>query len=455
MKTASSSPANPSSPDQPLDRRKFLAQAGAAAVAAGAFPAGVRAVDAGDEIKVALIGCGGRGTGAASQALQADDNVKLWAMADTEAEQLDRSHQTLEKGGKISRTPEGVTFADKMDVPSERRLIGLDAFDRVMQMDDIDVVILTTPPGFRPIHFEAAVRAGKHVFMEKPVAVDGPGVRQVVAAAAEAKEKNLKVGVGLNRRHSPMHEELIPMIHDGRIGDVRTIRQYNCRGGVGKHHTRLPDETELQYQVRHWYYFTWLSGDFIVEQSVHDYDVTRWIKGDINPVKCQGQGGRLVRDSADKGQIYDHFYVEYDFADESKLITQHRHIAKCWNFFGSEIDGDLGRATLAAKSRTEIKLWGADRPVHRAMESGNSYQVEHDRLFKAIRDDLPHNEAERGAYASLMAIMGRDAAYTGRPITWEEALNSEVSLVKDVRDWNDEPPTLPDKAGRYLVAKPG
>lgn len=424
-------------------------------MAAGAFPLGVRAADSGDEIKIALIGCGGRGTGAAAQALEADDNVKLWAMADTEADQLDRSHQTLAKGGAISRAPEGVTFADRMDVPAERRLVGLDAFDRVMQMDDIDVVILTTPPGFRPIHFEAAVRAGKHVFMEKPVAVDGPGVRQVIAAAAEAKQKNLKVGVGLNRRHSPMHEELIPKIHDGVIGDVRTIRQYNCRGPVGKNHERLPDETELQYQVRNWYYFTWLSGDFIVEQSVHDFDVSRWIKGDKNPVKCQGQGGRLVRTGADKGQIYDHFYVEYDFDDESKLITQHRQISKCWNFFGSEIDGDLGRATLSAKSRAEIKLWGGERPLFRTMETGNSYQIEHDRLFKAIREDLPHNEAERGAYASLMAIMGRDAAYSGQPVTWEEALNSEVSLVRDVRSWDDEAPIQPDNAGRYGVYKPG
>ncbi len=448
-------PDSPSPADAALPRRSFIAKAGVAALAAGSFPNGVRAADGGDEIKIALIGCGGRGTGAASQALQADDNVKLWAMADTESDQLERSHETLQKGGKISQSPKGATFADRMDVPSERRLVGLDAFDRVMQMDEIDVVILTTPPGFRPIHFEAAIRAGKHVFMEKPVAVDGPGVRRVIAAAAEAKQKNLKVGVGLNRRHSPLHNELVPMIHDGVIGDVRTIRQYNCRGFVGKHHTRLPDETELQYQVRQWYYFTWLSGDFIVEQSVHDYDVTRWIKNNANPVSCQGQGGRLVRDGSDKGQIYDHFNVEYDYADGSKVITQHRQIAKCWNFFGSEIDGDLGRATLAAKSRAEIKLWGADRPMHRAMESGNSYQIEHDELFKAIREDLPFNEAERGAYASLMAIMGRDAAYTGKQVTWEEALNSEVSLVKDVRDWSDEAPIQPDKAGRYAVAKPG
>ncbi len=446
---------SPTSSDPALPRRSFIARAGVAALAAGAFPNGVRAADAGDELKIALIGCGGRGTGAASQALQADDNVKLWAMADTEPDQLERSYETLHKGGKISQSPKGATFADKMEVPSERRLVGLDAFDRVMQMDEIDVVILTTPPGFRPIHFEAAVRAGKHVFMEKPVAVDGPGVRQVIAAAVEAKQKNLKVGVGLNRRHSPMHNELMTKLHDGVIGDIRTIRQYNCRGLVGKNHTRLPDETELQYQVRNWYYFTWLSGDFIVEQSVHDYDVTRWIKNDMNPVSCQGQGGRLVRNSSDKGQIYDHFNVEYDYADGSKAITQHRQIAKCWNFFGSEIDGDLGRVTLAAKSRAEIKLWGEDRPAHRAMESGNSYQLEHDELFKAIREDLPFNEAERGAYASLMAIMGRDAAYTGKQVSWEDALNSQVSLVKDVRDWSDEAPIQPDKAGRYEVAKPG
>ena len=439
----------------PVVRRQFLARS-TAALAAGAFPAGVHAQkEGGDEVRVALIGCGGRGTGAASQALQADDRVKLWAMADIDESQLERSRQTLEKGGRISRSPEGTTHADKMELPPERRLIGLDAFQRVMDMDEIDVVILTTPPGFRPYHFEAAIKAGKHVFMEKPVAVDGPGVRRVVAAAKEAKEKNLKVGVGLNRRHSPLHEEAIQRIHEGEIGDLHTIRMYNCRSGVGKYHQRDPDETELMYQVKHWYYFTWLSGDFPVEQSVHDYDVVRWVMGEQNPVSCQGQGGRLVRNGDDYGQVYDHFYMEYDYADGAKLHAQHRHIPKCWNRFGEDIVGDKGTLSLISKQRSELRLRGEESLAWRGMEKGNSYQIEHDRLFKAIREDLPHNEAERGAHSSLAAIMGRMASYTEKVVTWEEALNSEENLVPDVRNWDDEPPILPDENGGYPVPKPG
>ena len=189
-----------------LPRRRFL-EGSTVALAASAMPAGAFAAAGSDELKIALIGCGGRGTGAASQALQAEDNVKLWAMADAFEPNLEKSRQILEKGGKISRSPDGLVLGDKVDVPPERRFVGLDAYRQVMAMDEIDVVILTTPPGFRPIQFEAAIKAGKHVFMEKPVAVDGPGVRKVLAAAKEAKAKNLKVGVGLNRRHSPLHNE--------------------------------------------------------------------------------------------------------------------------------------------------------------------------------------------------------------------------------------------------------
>lgn len=445
----------PASVQSEIARRRFLAGS-TAALAAGTFPSGVHAQKEGsDELKVGLIGCGGRGTGAASQALQADDQVKLWAMADIDEGQLDRSRQTLEKGGVISRSPEGTTHADKMDLPPDRRLIGLDAFQRVMDMDDIDVVILTTPPGFRPYHFEAAIKAGKHVFMEKPVAVDGPGVRRVIAAAKEAKQKNLKVGVGLNRRHSPLHEEAVARIHDGAIGDIHTIRMYNCRSGVGKYHKRDPGETELMYQVKLWYYFTWLSGDFPVEQSVHDYDVVRWIMGEQNPVKCQGQGGRLVRNGDDYGQIYDHFYMEYDYADGTKLHAQHRHIPKCWVRFGEDVEGSKGSISLISKQRAELRMRGDEALAWRGMEKGNSYQIEHDRLFKAIREDLPHNEAERGAESSLAAIMGRMASYTGKVVTWEDALNSEENLVPDVRSWDDEAPILPDENGRYPIPKPG
>ncbi len=445
---------NPTKPSSLyLPRRTFLAGS-TAALAASAFPAGVHA-QGNEELKIALIGCGGRGTGAASQALQADDQVKLWAMADIDEGQLERSRETLEKGGAISRSPEGMTHADKMNIPPERRFIGLDAYRRVMEMGDIDLVILTTPPGFRPIHFEAAVRAGKHVFMEKPVAVDGPGIRQVLAAAKEAKAKNLKVGVGLNRRHSPLHHEMMKHLHDGEIGDIEYIRMYNCRSGVGKFHRREEGETELEYQVKHWYFFTWLSGDFIVEQSVHDYDVVQWMLQEAHPVQCQGQGGRLVRSGKEWGQIYDHFYIEYDYQGGTKVITQHRHMRDCWNQVGEELLGRKGKATLIAKQRGEITPFGAERPTWRGMETGNSYQLEHDVLFKAIRENTPHNEAERGAHATLAAIMGRMAAYTGKVVTWEDALNAEESIVSTAETWDGQAPIQPDEDGFYPVPMPG
>ncbi len=423
-------------------RRGFI-HGSVAAAAAASFPSGVHAQGKNtDEIRVALVGCGGRGTGAASQAIQAGDRIKLHAMADIDAGQIQRSREILTKAHQ-----------DKVNIPPDRQIIGLDAYRRVMSMDEVDAVILTTPPGFRPIHFQAAIEAGKHAFMEKPVAVDGPGVRQVLAAAQVAGQKGLKVGVGLNRRHSPLHEEVVGRLHDGEIGELHTIRLYNCRNGVGHHHTRQPGETELEYQVRNWYYFTWTSGDFIVEQSVHDYDVVRWLKGDANPLQCQGQGGRLVRNGADYGHIYDHFDVEYEFADGSLVATQHRHIPGCWSFFGEKITGTNGTAELAAKARGFIQPRGAEQTRYR--ESGNSYQIEHDRLFRAIRENLDHNEAERGALSSLMAIMGREAAYTGQMVTWEDALNSEKSIVPTAETWDGEAPILPGEDGRYPVAKPG
>jgi len=437
-----------------LPRRRFL-EGSTAALAASALPYGAFAASKTEELKIALIGCGGRGTGATAQALQAEDNVKLWAMADAFESGLEKSRQVLEKGGKISRSPDGLTLGDKVDVPPERRFIGLDAYRQVMAMDEIDVVILTTPPGFRPIHFEAAIKAGKHVFMEKPVAVDGPGIRKVLAAAKEAKAKNLKVGVGLNRRHSPLHNDTMNRLHDGAIGDIHSIRLYNCRSGVGKYHKRLPSETELEYQVGNWYYFTWLSGDFIVEQSVHDYDLALWIMKEETPVSCQGLGGRLVRTGADYGHIYDHFYVEYKYASGARIYTEHRHIPKCWSQFGAEVAGSKGQAGVISKQRAYIQLHGEDRPSWRDRESGNSYQIEHDRLFEAIRKDLPHNEAQRGAHASLLAIMGRMAAYTGQELSWNDALASETNLVTEAETWDGKSTILPDADGRYPVDIPG
>ena len=434
-----------------LPRREFIAGSTLAAAAAAQFPSGLHAQgENSDELKVALIGCGGRGTGAASQALAADDKNKLWAMADIDADNLDRSRQILDEGSKKQNAGKS-----QVDVPADRQFVGLDAFQKVMDVPDVEVVILTTPPGFRPFHFEAAINAGKHVFMEKPVAVDAPGVRKVLEGAKKAKARNLKVGVGFNRRHSPLHQEAIGKIHDGVIGELPLIQIFNCRSDVNKRQTRKPEWSELEFQVRNWYYFTWLSADFIAEQSVHEFDVVRWIKNEEFPVKCQGQGGRIVRKGPENGHIYDHFSADYVFADGSQVMTQHRHIPGCWTWFGEKIHGTKGYAELASKQRAHIQLAGEESLHWRSMEKGNSYQIEHDELFQAIRNDTEFNEAERGAYSTLFAIMGRMAAYTGQEITWEDALNSEEQLAINPSSWEEDAPFGPNEDMTYEEALPG
>jgi predicted dehydrogenase len=298
------------------------------------------------------------------------------------------------------------------------------------------------------MQFEYAVKQGKHVFMEKPVAVDSPGIRQVLAAAGEADRQRLKVGVGLHRRHDRTYQETIKRIHDGAIGRVELLQAYSNRTGVGKYLKRTPEMTEMQYQVGHWYYFTWLSGDFIVEQSVHMLDVCNWAKGDY-PVMAQGQGGRQVRTGKDYGQIYDHFAIEYTYEDGSKLFSQNRHIRGCWNeiahhAYGPEGHAHIGKGIIEGKNEWQLRE-----------RSPNPYQVEHDVLFDAVRTDKPHNEAVYGAMSTLTAIMGRMAAYSGQQIRRQDALESDVSLLPKRLAWDADAPVSPDADGGYPVAKPG
>ena len=413
------------------------AVAGRLSVARGAHARGS------DELKIALIGCGGRGTGAAAQALNTPGPVKLWAMADAFEERLERSLKQLSSGAKVSRgSAEGL--AQRIDVPPERRFVGLEAHRQAIDCG-VDVVLLTTPPGFRPGQFEYAVRQGKHVFMEKPVAVDGPGIRKVLAVAEEAKRKGLKVGVGLHRRHDPVYQQNVRRIRDGAVGDVRLLCAYSNRAGTGKYLKRLPEMTEMQYQVGHWYYFTWLSGDFIVEQSVHMLDVCNWAKGDY-PVEAQGQGGRQVRTGNDYGQIFDHFAIEYTYADGAKMFSQNRHIRGCWNQIAHHAYGTGGHVQLgeppAAERRSKRK-------------PANPYQIEHDVLFDTVRNDKPHAEAEYAAMSTLTAIMGRMAGYSGKVVTRDEALHSNLDLSPERYTWDAKPPVLPDENGDYPVAMPG
>ena len=443
-------------PTPSLSRREFIAGSTSSVIAGTLLDSQVvQARSTGDrELKIALIGCGGRGTGAAAQALSTQGNVKLWAMADAFEENLERSYRSLNASSNLSRSPKARLSKDSLDVPLERRFVGLDAYRAIVAMPEIDLVILTTPPGFRPKQFEEAVNAGKHVFMEKPVASDVNGVRTVLRMAEEAKRRNLKVGVGLNRRHSSMYQSVIKRIQNGDIGRLNTTRIYNMRSGVNKFYARQPEDTEMEYQVKHWYYFDWLSGDFLVEQSVHDYDVALWMKGML-PVRAQGQGGRLVRTGKEWGNIYDHFYVEYDFPDGSKLLSQHRHMKGTHSLIGEFADGSKGSASVIGKTQAIFRSYDNHFEPARIKESGNSYQVEHDQLFRAIREDLPHNEAEYGAHATYAAILGRMAAYTGKSLDWAETLKSDHKITPDGELWTSPAPIQALTEGGYEIPMPG
>ena len=325
MDTSSLSPRGTFKP-KTHSRRSFLK--GSAKAAAGTSLLGGLAIERvahaqGNEvINIALIGCGGRGTGAAIHALRARKaNVQLVAMADAFSPSLTRSYAAIKNA-----------CSKRVNVPEECKFVGLDAYQKAIDAG-VDAVLLCTPPGFRPIQYEAAVKAGKHVFMEKPLATDAPGTRRILAANEEAKKKNLAVAVGFHMRHEPNRQLVVNKLQDGIIGKIKFFRAYFNSAGVWTR-PRKPDQTEMQYQVNNWYYFTWLSGDHIVEQHIHDLDMCNWIK-DEHPVKAQGMGGRQVRIGKDYGEIYDHHSVEFEYADGTRLFSYCRHAPNCWNSFSA------------------------------------------------------------------------------------------------------------------------
>lgn len=422
-------------------RRDFLKTSSAVAVAGGLSLARSAHGAGNDEIKIAVIGCGGRGTGAAVQALNnaAGAEVKLVALADAFQDSVDRAYNSIAR-----RIPE------RVDVPEERRFAGLDAYQKAIDCG-VDMVLLCSPPGFRPQQFEAAVKAGKHVFMEKPVATDAPGVRKIMAANEEAKRKGLLVAVGHHLRHEVKHREVIQRIHDGAIGDVLFQRAYfNSRGVWFR--PRKPDQTEMQHQVRNWYYFTWLSGDHIVEQHVHDLDVCNWIKQGP-PVEAQGMGGRQVRIGPSYGEIFDHHAVEFTYADGSKMFSYCRHIPDCWNSFSEHAHGTKGSVNIEGHGRAVLRIDGAEPTT---IERGpDGHQIEHDDLFAALLEGRPYNEGDYGATSTMTAILGRMASYSGQIIRWDDALKSDINLCPKESAWDAETLVKPGKDGLYACALPG
>ncbi|MDA1273989.1 MAG: Gfo/Idh/MocA family oxidoreductase [Verrucomicrobia bacterium] len=434
-------------------RREFI-KTSSGAVAGAALAAGLATPRAGycaeeNTIKIALVGCGGRGTGAAANALSTPGPVKLWAMADVFEHRLERSRQSL-----------AAMHTSQMFAPPERCFTGFDAFKHAIDsLGQGDVVLLATPPAFRPLHFEYAVQKGVHVFMEKSFAVDVPGIRRVLKAGELAAEKNLKVATGLMSRHYRPLEEAMQRIHEGDIGEVITCWAYRMHGPVG-FSPRKPGASELAHQIANYSNFTWLNGSFLVDWLIHNIDVCCWAKNQW-PESVQGMGGRQVRLEPD--QLFDHCAAEFTFPDGTRMHAQGRHMTGCHDFFGDVIHGAKGSAVLG-EGIAKPRLFKGHKPSSANVAwdyNGppcDQYQAEHDLLFDAIRHDRPYNEVERSAKTCLTAIMGRMAVESGKRITWEEALSANMQLapgLEEIRSLDDPAPVEPDPAGLYPIAIPG
>ena len=427
-------------PNNPqLSRRHFLSTASKAVAGGaliGALPVNRFAHGASGQgpLKLALIGCGGRGSGAANQALTTG-KVQLVAMADVFPDRLQSSLTNLRN-----------RHSDKINVTADRQFIGFHGYKDAIA--EADVVILGTPPGFRPMQFEEAVKQGKHCFLEKPVATDAPGIRRMLKATEESKKKNLKVVVGLQRHYQPSYIETIKRIHDGAIGDVVAMRCYWNDAGVWVK-PREPGWTEMEYQMHNWYYFVWLSGDHIVEQHVHNIDVCNWVKGEY-PTKARGMGGREVRTGKEYGQIYDHHAVEFEYQDGTRLFSQCRHMRGCWNNVSEHVMGSKGIADVGGGI-----IRGDERWRYRSRTRVDPYQEEHEKLMDAIINDTPLNDGYNGTMSTLNGIMGRLATYSGQQILSEDVLESEIDLFPETLAWDAMPKDLPNDEGFYSVAVPG
>lgn len=429
-------------PEQSSSRRTFIKNTTVAAGSLLVSPLAINhsAYAAGlDTIKVGLVGCGGRGTGAAVQALRAAPNARLVAMVDVFRDKLDGSYQNMKQIEDIS---------SQVTVSEENRILGFEGYKAVI--DQSDVVILATPPGFRPDHFEEAVNSSKHVFMEKPVASDAPGVRKVLAAGKLATEKNLKIVVGLQNRYDPEYQEMVSRIQDGQIGDIVSSTCYYMKGQY-KIFPRSQAKDEMEFQIRNWHFFNWLWAGAPAGLQIHNTDIVNWVKGSY-PVQAQGMGGRAAIDGPDTGEVFDHFYIEYSYEDGMPLHSQIRVMENTYNKNGAFFIGTDGSANNreGIKDRTGNRVW-----KYRNKDKGNPYQIEHNQLFEAIMNDQPLNDTEFGAKSTMTSIMGRMACHSGQLVTWDEAFNSELRLAPNIAGSNPNPPILPDENGIYAYPTPG
>ncbi len=422
-----------------ITRRDFV-KGSAAALAATSLAGPVLAYAGGsDRIRIGLIGCGGRGTGAAVQALRADPGIVLWSMADVFPERVASSHAGImeEMAGLDEDEQSGSMWRDKVQVPEERRFVGFDAHEHVLA-SGVDAVLLTAYPHFRPAQLKAAIAAGKHVFAEKPVAVDGPGIRSVLESAAEAQRKGLALQVGFCWRYHDAMRAGFGKVLDGTIGDVTTVHT-TYHGGTLPKRPRQAGWSDMEFQMRNWWHFTWISGDHIVEQAIHSIDRMAWALGDKLPSRATCLGGRAARSGPEHGDAYDHFAVVYEYDDGRRAFHTCRQMQNTPGDNTDYIYSTAGAATINGwdpgsihcRNHSGSDLW------RYTGGSDDMYQHEHNELWASIRAGKPINDCVRGAHSNLMAIMGRMAAYTGQVVTWEQALKSEERLGPTEYAWGD------------------
>lgn len=455
------------------NRRGFL-RVSARALAAGTLAGAVARpgyTAENNTLQIALVGCGGRGTGAVANALAPRNApIRLVAMADLFEDRLRRSLETLRNTAAHRTTGTADSWVtgfdpEQVDVPPERRFLGFEAYRQAMDcLNPGDIVILTTPVAFRWVHFRAAIEKGLHVFMEKPVVVDGPTTRRMLALGEAAKAKNLKVGVGLMCRHCEARLALLDRIRDGQIGEITTLRSYRQVGPAGFVGPRPPQPDELSYQIRNYLGFLWASGGVFHDYVAHNVDECCWMKG-AWPVRAQGQGGRVYRGQA-VDQNYDNYSIEYTFADGTRLFMQSRYMTGCHEEFASYAMGTKGSAVISTFVHTPARCrifrgynvtrpdltWAFPQP------EPNPYDLEWEHLVRAIRDDTPHNEVERGTHAGMVVAMGRRAVHTGQVVTFEDMLQSDEEFAPDVDQLTAESPApvrLPPGAATYPLPQPG
>lgn len=429
--------------DRTLSRKTFLK--GTAAAAGGALvsstlPVGASAwVGGSDRIKVALIGTGARGAGAVERALSTDRPIELVALCDIFRHQIDTYYDRLMQIESIR---------DKINVPEANKLVGLDAYKEAIEL--ADVVFLATPPAFRPLHFKAAIDAGKHVFMEKALATDSPGVRTILEVGKQAEEKGLNVVVGLQNRFSVAYQELVKRVHDGMIGRVVSANTDYLIGHITERE-RLPGQTELEYQLHNWRYFYWLWGGSPAGLNIHYSDIIHWVKGGW-PVQVHAVGGRGSYNRPGQGNVYDTFGIEFIYEDGTKSYSQIRTINGCHRNSAFYLQGTKGTASIREGIRD---LDGNLIWRHRDIDDPDPYLVELNLLFDSIRNGGYVNHADRGARSTLTCLMGRMSAHSGQIVTWDEAMNSEVTLVPELHSFDDEAPVQPNPDGSYPVPRPG